>query len=428
MKLTRYIHFIPAKQNEFDAAFAELVPKRIQFNAPVQANDLYMACLGAPHLSIVFCQLKDAQYVPQNIPAVIFGAKCEDRFDYNTLYVTTVDGFKDQIKAFLARLPRNIVVYPIVKAKSDVFWQHPVITEKYALRLAAAQNSKDIYVGIPYATLIDKNITPAVEIISLKLQIDAIKAENPAAKIITACQHIYYAKVLNIFKMLGITDLYISHKRNDDPDILDGINTHGLPLYPVNVFDHTRRAGIPEHFLTERPYLFSFIGAHMRHYLNPIRQKLLSWSSSTNYFIRDTHIWHFEKDVYQNQVRGAELTRRDKELTEKQTEEYNRILANSTFSLCPIGAGPNTIRLWESICTGSIPIIIADEFNIYKCIPGDIISDAFYIQLPYSSPHLESATALETYLRGIDKDAIHKMQAGCATVCTYLRDKFISLP
>jgi len=30
--------------------------------------------------------------------------------------------------------------------------------------------------------------------------------------------------------------------------------------------------------------------------------------------------------------------------------------------LCPEGAGPNTLRLWESMAVGAIPVVFADEW------------------------------------------------------------------
>ena len=444
MKLTRYIHYYnPVSQTPFDQLVHELVPKRPQFKSPQQQNNLYLACLAAPHLSIVFCHFSDAEHIPQNIPAVIYSLntdKSAHRFQYNTHYISSHDApsltlaeFKEQLKAFLAQLPKHIASFPIVKQNPTIFWQHPVITEKYSLE-HAAKNKDIIYVGIPYATLIDKSLTPTLELVSIKTHIDALKAESPTKRVYSACQHIHYAKILELVKMLGITDLFISHKRANHPSTENGIRIHGLPLYPANVFDISRSIGIPSPLppSTERKYLFSFIGAHMRHYLNPIRQKILSWPSFTTatpkWYIQDTKIWHFEKDVYQSQVRGIELTQSERAQQDQQTLEYNRVLSDSTFSLCPVGAGPNTIRLWESICLSSIPVIIADEFDAAQCIPPRInpSSSPFYIQLPYSSPHLASPEALAAYLASISQEQLNSMTKGCEQVADYLRTTFLS--
>jgi hypothetical protein len=330
------------------------------------------------------------------------------------------------LQTFVASLPTNIIQYPVVHRNPTIFWQHPVITEKYCMEKLLESNTKDIYVAIPYATIIDKNKMPVKELISIRNQINAIKSIRPnGTRIYSSCQHIHYRKILDLAKQLGITDMFLSHKRADHPPIEHGIRIHGLPLYPVNVFDTSCSHGIPDPLPTKRQYLFSFVGAHMQHYLNPIRKKILSWDSSPDWYIQDTNIWHFEKDVYQHQVHGMPLTVSDRSQQHEQTMKYNRILADSTFSLCPVGAGPNTIRLWESICLSSIPVLIADEFDIRGCIPYHDVP--FYIQLPYNSPHLDSAETLADYLSSISEEEKNTMRKGCQQIAEYLRNAFLPL-
>ena len=42
---------------------------------------------------------------------------------------------------------------------------------------------------------------------------------------------------------------------------------------------------------------------------------------------------------------------------------YTKLLGESHFSLCPRGTGISSVRLFESLATGSIPIIIADNYS-----------------------------------------------------------------
>ena len=37
-------------------------------------------------------------------------------------------------------------------------------------------------------------------------------------------------------------------------------------------------------------------------------------------------------------------------------------MANSKFSLCPSGSGPNSIRFWESLSFGTIPVLLSDTY------------------------------------------------------------------
>ena len=48
---------------------------------------------------------------------------------------------------------------------------------------------------------------------------------------------------------------------------------------------------------------------------------------------------------------------------EQQRQRYIDRLRRSVFCLCPSGTGPNTIRLWEAIGSGAIPVIISDTFR-----------------------------------------------------------------
>ena len=43
---------------------------------------------------------------------------------------------------------------------------------------------------------------------------------------------------------------------------------------------------------------------------------------------------------------------------------YNKILLSSRYSLCPSGSGPNSIRFWESLACGSIPVLLADTLDL----------------------------------------------------------------
>jgi hypothetical protein len=72
-------------------------------------------------------------------------------------------------------------------------------------------------------------------------------------------------------------------------------------------------------------------------------------------------MWHLNDEVYNQQlkleVENFKINNND------SVKEYNDILSDSKFSLCPVGAGPNTIRLWESLAIGSIPVVISDQYE-----------------------------------------------------------------
>jgi hypothetical protein len=59
--------------------------------------------------------------------------------------------------------------------------------------------------------------------------------------------------------------------------------------------------------------------------------------------------------VYETQLLGLLNDQTD---SGSDIESYNRILSDSVFSLCPSGAGANTLRLWESLAIGCIPVLL----------------------------------------------------------------------
>jgi hypothetical protein len=408
-----------------EAPCLELFPKKTVYT-PDRFDDLYKECLDYPYGIFIITSVYLFEDIPQSIPVIVLGSETtHSRFQYNTFFIDATNTNKKAIRDLLDTIPKNRVCFPITPRRPNYFWQYPVITEKYAFeRISLNSLINSIYIGIPYATIIDKKLVPHEELKSIQIHIQHLKKSYPDVKIISACQHIHYKILVQIYEFVQIDTLYISHK-NITKSKLGKLRLEGLPLYPVNIFDKTRQAGLFEP--PQRQYLFSFIGAYMKHYLHPIRQKILSWPSTNTTIIEDTKLWHFEKNVYTEQVLNKSLPSTYYETQLKQTEHYNEILSNSEFSLCPVGAGPNTIRLWESICTGSIPIIIADEFDIQSTLHPTLQNLRFYIQLPYTSIHLKSSNHLTKYLESISKDDIEQMRKNCIQIHNFLQDQFIPI-
>jgi hypothetical protein len=77
-----------------------------------------------------------------------------------------------------------------------------------------------------------------------------------------------------------------------------------------------------------------------------------------------TNEWHFQKDVYERQIKEKALSSSDQAEKSERESSYKLLLSQSFFSLCPSGSGPNSIRLWESIGFGSIPVLLADGLSL----------------------------------------------------------------
>jgi len=80
-----------------------------------------------------------------------------------------------------------------------------------------------------------------------------------------------------------------------------------------------------------------------------------------------TNGWHFNEYVYKRDIYGKKLNRVELPLIHLRTKKYKEVLSNSRYSLCPRGIGPASIRFWESLGAGAIPVNISDDF----WLPGE---------------------------------------------------------
>ena len=239
---------------------------------------------------------------------------------------------------------------------TKLYWQYPVITEKTFYE----QNKHNKqYIGVPWATILDK-VKNKDKLLNL-----LYKSCNNNFDNYTCCQHISFRILIPFFKMLNIQTLYTPHKIKNEDEI-DGIKIVACPLYAVNIEDEKRNKIFKDvDFLNNsRRYLYSFMGAYNpKWYLTDIRKKILDMKHSENTFIKYTGQWHFEKSVYSElQSYNQEIDKCENH--QNNTEEYNKVLLESRYSLCPSGSGPNSIRLWESLACGSIPIVLSDKLDL----------------------------------------------------------------
>jgi len=257
----------------------------------------------------------------------------------------------------------------------DADWQYPAITEQHAYRMMVKfGQSLDMkpgtaYFGFPWATLFDlilHSTKSAEHIASLRAELERARAKLAGCtRIITVCQHIHIYKFQKIFADLGITDIYWAHCTKDQSTLPDypGITLHPLPLFPVQKLE--------EHAIcsfSDRAHLFSFVGAEAtKIYLTNARTLILELLNDhpRGKIINRTN-WHYNKIVYDKQIlnrsaRNAEL------VDEDASAEFRNVMAQSIFTLCPSGTGPNSIRLWEALASGSVPVVLADTYRY----PGD---------------------------------------------------------
>jgi hypothetical protein len=206
-------------------------------------------------------------------------------------------------------------------------------------------------------------------------------------KLVFVCQHI---QVKNLD--FGDNIVFTPHSTVFDKFI-------SIPHHAPNKSDKTKPFG-------DRELIMSFLGSYSTH---PIRKVIGDYlNSKEGCLSQNTGDWHFYK-------KGEEL--------QNCAKTYIETIGNSKISLCPKGTGPSTIRLWESMAMGAVPMIISDSLQLplEKSIEWDkhIItvpekeSDNLDKYIP-SNDRLKSMSknCIETYKEYFSEDVMHKIIIG----------------
>lgn len=284
--------------------------------------------------------------------------------------------------------PAPLAVRDAPQSRDDAhFWQYPAITERLAWerhrRVPAAAVPCDplapvqSYLGLPWASYIDKDRVPEdarrlfpARLRDLRQRVAAVDLRwGEDVRIHTVCQHVHWQRLLGLWEEWGITDLHLSHC---EPKALalgaaHGLRVHSWPLEAPNVVNPGRRRGLAfGKPLQARAHLASFIGAQMKHYRSDVRRQLhdevvRAGGADVVFELRDE--WHFNPVVYREQVRGRRLDWLARWKERAAMRRYNAVLSDSVFALCPEGAGPNTLRLWEALAVGAIPVVIVEDWT-----------------------------------------------------------------
>lgn len=303
----------------------------------------------------------------------------------------------------------NKICNDLIK-KYNLFWQYPVITE---LNVFRQQINNENYIGLPWATIIDKKI-------NITNLIYELKSKLKDKEYITCCQHVSFRKIIPILKLLNIKVLYASHKIINEEYIND-IKIIAIPLYAVNIEDVSKNKEFKniDFINIERNLLYSFIGGYNKNwYLTDIRQRIYNMKHPKNTMVRYTGEWHFEKIVYEHQVKLLKLSDKDINSHNNKTRLYNLILLKSKYSLCPSGSGPNSIRFWESLGCGSIPILLADTYDL----PKHNLWDKAVIRV--DEKNLED---IPDILNKITNEEENKMRENCLKIYNDFRNNFLQI-
>lgn len=141
------------------------------------------------------------------------------------------------------------------------------------------------------------------------------------------------------------------------------VQVHHIDWHEVQVFTPHSVCGdgflpMPHHAIVygdyslrmdERPIDINFVGCINTHWTRLLAVKSIIKSSLISEVSLTDH-WHF------NDFNSEAVGERE--------NNYRRILSSSKFTLCPRGTGPGSIRFWEALASGSIPILISDSIKL----------------------------------------------------------------
>lgn len=295
----------------------------------------------------------------------------------------------------------------------DIFWQHPVITEK---TFYEQNKHHDQYFGFPWATVIDRLQRSGLK---LKDVYDMLHTKTSDRRdLYTCCQHIQFHLLFDLFKHLNITHVYACHKQID-VDTINDIRVSPCPLYAVNIEDNTRNHDFVDVDIhnTTRDILYSFQGAYVKqHYLSDVRERILTMKHPSDCVVLNTGTWHFERAVYGGGLQSSDTTVMNS-AEQSSTSQYNQLLLRSKFSLCPSGSGPNSIRLWESLAAGSIPVLLSDTLEL----PEHELWEHSIVRV-----NEVDVTKLPRTLKCISDDRIERMRDNCLKVYKYFKTNYIN--
>lgn len=262
----------------------------------------------------------------------------------------------------------------------DLFKTEPVPTEYTVYQLLKANPlHQDVnYVAIPWTVLINRNLLQHVPRIKVKGGF-------------TVCQHISYERILPYLNYIGVEVLFTPHASRAKK--YDGITV--LP------FPHVQKHGTDPAF--KKDILYSLIGLRS-HWT---RAKLFEMTHPAHCIIKERKNFYFWLDQKSQHY---------------FSNEYMDVLSRSRFALCPRGTGPSTIRFWEALQAGAIPVLIADDMSL----PAEVDWDSVIVRVAEKDVHkipaiLARITPTQEKQMRVNCLAVHKQFSGINFVSTIRR-------
>ena len=339
--------------------FCSLYPEKILYNKNKRFNDSRNYLDPKPYQDDAVIDLFSLSKT-QKIIGNNYSSFSQMASKLNNIPIIIAKNEKDHIY----RRDTNIIHVRYVKD-----WQYPAFTEKaaYINHTNKKQNTYDenLYVAFPWASFVDHvNQYDDCDFDSIEYLLEKMinffdpefikKYESH-----TVCQHILWEKLLPLWNYIGIKNAHVSHLTTEK------IESNNIKLYPwhliaSNMENPNLNKSLLFKQLKNKKYLCSFLGSYNKWYRSDIRtklQKIVEHSPKCFYSLGES--WFLNKIVYDYQIKNKTY---DLKEVEAGSQKYNEILSDSVFSLCPEGTGPNTIRLWESMSIGSIPVLFENDW------------------------------------------------------------------
>jgi hypothetical protein len=281
----------------------------------------------------------------------------------------------------------NVVYY-------NKHWQKPANTEQTAFNyvLKSARSKPIQFLCFPWATLIDLKNNNKYSDLLKELEYALLNLPPTfGLERVTFCQHIFSIDLFPLFRKLQIKHVFWSHKTRGQNEH-NKITISPLPLVPVQFFSKYKTNDLNWH---ERKYLFNFLGSYdPKHYLNKTRMWIFKHlANDKRGYVVDKGLWHFQNMVYKEQIAGIKESNAERKIRDADEKDYVFALENSKFTLCPSGTGPNSIRFWEALEFGSIPVLISEQLDL-----GCIVASSRYLRVSErESSIVELPKTLEHY-------------------------------
>ena len=244
------------------------------------------------------------------------------------------------------------------------------------------KDNKEInYIAVPWTQILNTTWINYPNAKSLDYYLKVLSEEKISQQNnFTVCQHDDYMTLSSYFKHLNITKVFTPLH-----DINNNINDIKiLPIAFTSLFDFND---------VNKDILFSFVGTSTSHH---IRQRMKQRINGENIIYRDSY--HVDPNIFNNPTN----------LKEKEESEYKTILERSKYTLCPRGSSPSSVRFWESLHAGCIPILISDnwllpEWDWSKTIIK--IKESVFETLSYDD--------IKNYLNSISPEKEKEMRDNC---------------